>query len=923
MKKGVYIAVFVAIALLFLVIISLKAITIIGEIKNKSLTGKATTGESVTGELVTGKVPQPFNVSVKLTPPLIMAIIIPENTTYSFNPWDDYTLNLNVTADFQVGGWWYTLLDLKNNITVNESVFFEPNITFNAVRWSNQLLVYANDSSGETVSASVTFYVSVPNVMPFIESLASEIFVCEGNSTSSYFNVTDFNREDTLEPSISPGFPGAPFFVYPTSDKAGTNVSFEVVSGRLNKAYVGVNNGWRVYEEIVSVEDNYNDSCCSDSENTNITVIELNNAPIIEDVGVKTREVWTRGENTTFYKQAQVTDAESGNQDSGNLTFNITILNSTGSVINLFNISSNGIMNFTANSSYIGVYNITLCAGDKGLINPHPNITDFCGQTGGNTSSCESFSLTVTNQSRAPTITSYYPLNLSSSISGSAYFNITKYDPDGTIPDAYWYINGVFQEKDSGSSVDEFTHDFCGVSGGSIVRVVITDDAEKGLNDSIQWNLTVGYVACPYAPPGGGEGRGGGAAAGCSEKLVCAGWDVCQNLKISLEKVILSGDSYRNVKNNCTSKNWDENFCGFQIRSCFDINNCSTANKTSEVQVCYYTEKPNCYDSIKNCHDGACEVLMDCGGPCLPCPTCSDKIQNQGEAGVDCGGPCPWYCPREKPMPIKKIGYFVLIPLIIIILLLIIIFFKGLNILKLKNKLKNFKWYYVSIFIVVIIALSVFYLYPRFKVGDFVHNKDKSLIGEIKNKSLTKFIVQWQDDSYSEEYFFSVGKTKELDEKEIGNILDKNNEQGISFFSWDTRGAPIIFGVKKAEEAWEIRNLKDLGNYSVEIGEKSCIPKFICGEWSTCGTNYNFRSMEEELARGEKYRYCKDSVACMSDFVQAMTCTAQAYVSIKRSTVEEKEYIEIYDNENKLSFKITKEEVEKVRKVDIEIFMDE
>lgn len=51
--------------------------------------------------------------------------------------------------------------------------------------------------------------------------------------------------------------------------------------------------------------------------------------------------------------------------------------------------------------------------------------------------------------------------------------------------------------------------------------------------------------------------------------------------------------------------------------------------------------KPSCFDGIENCHDGLCETDVDCGGSCGPCMSCSDGIQNQGEAGVDCGGPCP------------------------------------------------------------------------------------------------------------------------------------------------------------------------------------------------------------------------------------------------------------------------------------------
>ena len=49
--------------------------------------------------------------------------------------------------------------------------------------------------------------------------------------------------------------------------------------------------------------------------------------------------------------------------------------------------------------------------------------------------------------------------------------------------------------------------------------------------------------------------------------------------------------------------------------------------------------KPSCFDGVLNCH-GGCEEEIDCGGPCDPCMSCSDGIQNQGEDGVDCGGPC-------------------------------------------------------------------------------------------------------------------------------------------------------------------------------------------------------------------------------------------------------------------------------------------
>ncbi|MFC1690716.1 LamG-like jellyroll fold domain-containing protein [Nanoarchaeota archaeon] len=77
---------------------------------------------------------------------------------------------------------------------------------------------------------------------------------------------------------------------------------------------------------------------------------------------------------------------------------------------------------------------------------------------------------------------------------------------------------------------------------------------------------------------------------------------------------------------------------------------------------------PSCFDGLMNCHDGTCErgvdcegpcatncaaaprcddgiqngyeTGVDCGGHCSACPTCTDNVRNQGETGVDCGGPC-------------------------------------------------------------------------------------------------------------------------------------------------------------------------------------------------------------------------------------------------------------------------------------------
>ncbi|HVW82837.1 MAG TPA: hypothetical protein VHC68_02760 [Candidatus Paceibacterota bacterium] len=35
-------------------------------------------------------------------------------------------------------------------------------------------------------------------------------------------------------------------------------------------------------------------------------------------------------------------------------------------------------------------------------------------------------------------------------------------------------------------------------------------------------------------------------------------------------------------------------------------------------------------------------------------PTCSDRTQDQGEAGVDCGGPCPYLCQSQVEAPVVR-----------------------------------------------------------------------------------------------------------------------------------------------------------------------------------------------------------------------------------------------------------------------------
>lgn len=599
----------------------------------------------------------------------VVTINHPGNTTYNFSIGDSYNLSLNASASFSPTLWWFALYDLRHGALSVNNLTFTPNTTFTAVRWSNRLFVYAQDAGGNTITSEVIFFVSVPNSAPIIQTLDDNVYLCENNYLSYYFNTTDVD-EDILSSDISPR---NPFYARAILRYLNTTIT-EIYSGTLGKNKIGV------YGENVSVSDGQ----YSDSKNINISVIEINNPPSIGAIGVHT--IWTSGENSSFYKQVLVTDTEDGNQDSGNFSFNISFLNSG----NLFNISNIGVMNFSANSSIsTGVYNISICARDNGIASIHQNIS-LCGQTGQNSTICQNFSLTVTNENRAPNITSYYPLNLSLGADGrdTLYFNVSKYDADGTVPDTYWYVDNSQKQYNSGNTTDEFRYIFgCGVSGAHIVKAVVTDGLS---NASVEWNVSVSLYACTVAGVGGG-GIAGAAGLGCYENWGCVFWKECQNTKRSFEAGSISNEDYESILSSCKKFEYDDRYCGFQIRSCADLNGCNNTKyrreKPDERQICYYTELPSCSDGITNCHHNSCEILVDCGGPCSACPSCSDKIKNQGESGIDCGGPCPWQCPIEKPL-IKKpeLKYFVII---LAALLLVLILLRVMRIIFISKKIKK------------------------------------------------------------------------------------------------------------------------------------------------------------------------------------------------------------------------------------------
>ena len=151
----------------------------------------------------------------------------------------------------------------------------------------------------------------------------------------------------------------------------------------------------------------------------------------------------------------------------------------------------------------------------------------------------------------------------------------------------------------------------------------------------------------------GGGGGGGGAGGSCTEIWACGSWDECVNVEDALSFGILDEEGYNFAKELCVFEDYGEEICGYQTKICDDVNECNNDYvaklQPDSFQACYFVEDPSCSDGVTNCHDGSCELLIDCGGPCNACATCSDGIQNQGEAGIDCGSPCAFSCDIEEP----------------------------------------------------------------------------------------------------------------------------------------------------------------------------------------------------------------------------------------------------------------------------------
>jgi len=324
-------------------------------------------------------------------------------------------------------------------------------------------------------------------------------------------------------------------------------------------------------------------------------VINVNAPPVLENKSVLMAQTAQSGE--PFYLDVNGTDA-----DNDTLVFNITFINCTKT----FNVSDQNCSIFSMDQ-YTGVIDFTPRIFDVG--NYSVNYTLYDGEE---LDWMNGTFTVVEYANHPPNITDWTPkpYDVTMDEGEGKTFNITVYDPDSgwQTSGISWYINGV---EEIGQNEYNYTFQAGPSSSGVYNITVVASDGN--LTDSHQWRLVVFDTIKVSIPPGPSGGQLG--TAPCIENWRCTSWSECSRE-------------------------------GIQIKVCMDLAKCNTTvNKPEDLRNCIYTPSPDCYDGITNCHDGHCEILTDCGGPCPSCPTCSDGIRNchvsgECEESADCGGPC-------------------------------------------------------------------------------------------------------------------------------------------------------------------------------------------------------------------------------------------------------------------------------------------
>jgi hypothetical protein len=207
----------------------------------------------------------------------------------------------------------------------------------------------------------------------------TDLWLCENKRLDFDFNVSSQNGLENLTVGLSPK---DPFFMeqefncYPDEEDENLlkcnlwswDIEKEMIRNPLHDfPKISFNEGETIYHEVISAAGKDG----MDSKVLDIHLIEINNPPKIEDLDLKTLEIWKQGENSSYYKKLSVEDVElaEGIFPESQFEFNYTFLNNTDFILgdpNIFNRDT-GTINISGENINPGWYKIEFCVNDRGL----------------------------------------------------------------------------------------------------------------------------------------------------------------------------------------------------------------------------------------------------------------------------------------------------------------------------------------------------------------------------------------------------------------------------------------------------------------------------------------------------------------------------------------------------------------------------
>ena len=353
-----------------------------------------------------------------------------------------------------------------------------------------QHIVTINASDGvASVSLVFNFTVSNVNDNPLIETpitvdnatadSKSNVNASEDNATELYVFVED---DDFRIPSGQRSFYNESLSLNLTIQGPNPNLfSFDsgtFISGnqtRFDATFTPNQSDVGSYNITINISDSSN---ASSFLSFNLTVFNTPDSPVITEIANLSSSII---EN--IYLDINATDEDDGNESSGNLTFSIANLTSRGNFLSIN--SSTGVINFSLNQTYAGVWEYNISVNDS-------------------SGSEDSFlwKLTVYDYPKILSPSSGFEFNLKENVSIALNFSVNH-----SVQDNLNYtliINNITRNSTAGFGngtefIWNFTSNFTDETTCSGAVNLTLNVSNGKLSNSTTWNVTINHTNYPLA----------------------------------------------------------------------------------------------------------------------------------------------------------------------------------------------------------------------------------------------------------------------------------------------------------------------------------------------------------------------------------------------------------------------------------------